>query len=185
VRIISGKFKKSKIISPGKLDVRPTSNRAKEMIFSTLESILIKENTSFNDSNVLDGFCGTGSLGIETISRGAKFVTFIDNSSKSLRIVKENCKNLNILSQCNFYKLNLAKKVKINKKFDIFFLDAPYKRFISNCVISNLVFCKLLQIGSIGIVETFKKEEISESNNVSLIKIKMNGNSKFSFIKII
>ena len=184
MRIISGKLKKSKIISPGKLKVRPTSYRAKEMIFSTLESILIKENTSFSDSNVLDGFCGTGSLGIETISRGAKFVTFIDNSEKSLRITKENCKNLNILSQCDFYKLDLTKKVKMGKKFDIFFLDAPYIKTVSNHVISNLVSCKLINTGSIGVVETFKKEDISEDSVVSLMKIKKNGNSKFSFIKI-
>ena len=88
MRIISGKLKKSKIISPGKLKVRPTSYRAKEMIFSTLESILIKENTSFSGSNVLDGFCGTGSLGIETISRGAKFIEkhlTLNKASQSIR----------------------------------------------------------------------------------------------------
>ncbi len=184
MRIISGKLKKSKIISPSKLNVRPTSNRAKEMIFSTLESILIKQNNSMNDSNVLDGFCGTGSLGIETISRGAKLVTFIDNSYKSLKIAKENCKKLNILSQCSFYKYDLTKKIEMKKKFDIFFIDAPYIKKISNCVILNLIYCKLLNEGSIGIVETFKTEEIYKNDNVDLIKIKMIGNSKFSFVRI-
>lgn len=184
MRIISGKFKKSKIISPSKLNIRPTSNRAKEMIFSTLESILINENNSIDDSIVLDGFCGTGSLGIETISRGAKLVTFIDNSAKSLNITRENCEKLNILQQCYFYKHDLTKRIEMKKKFDIFFLDAPYIKKISNLVISNLVFCNLLNRGSIGIVETFKTEEIARNNNVDLIKIKINGSSKFSFIRI-
>ena len=76
MRIISGNFKSIKLFSPKNSYIRPTLDRAKEMIFSTLNSILTARNLDFNNLIVLDCFCGTGALGFECLSRGSGKVFF-------------------------------------------------------------------------------------------------------------
>ena len=93
MRIISGKFKGKRIISPQDKKIRPTSDRAKEMIFNTLVSILKQKQIFIENIDVLDIYCGTGALGLEAISRGAKSVTFIDKSANAILLAKENCYN--------------------------------------------------------------------------------------------
>ena len=87
MRIISGKYRGTKLFLPPDDLIRPTSDRAKEMIFSTLNSIILKKKLNFDDMKVLDFFCGTGGLGIECISRGFKKG---DNFFNSFRL---NCIN--------------------------------------------------------------------------------------------
>ena len=96
MRIISGNLKGKKIFSPTNSFIRPTSDKAREMIFNILASIFEKDDVKFYDLKVLDCFCGTGALGIESISRGAKQANFIDNSEKSLKLTKKNIINLDI-----------------------------------------------------------------------------------------
>ena len=89
MRIISGKYRGTKLFLPPDDLIRPTSDRAKEMIFSTLNSILSKKKLILDNMKVLDFFCGTGGLGIECISRGFKKVCFIDNSKIAIELTKK------------------------------------------------------------------------------------------------
>ena len=91
MRVISGKLKGKKLLPINELKIRPTSDRSKESIFNTLNSILIKKKINLKDMVVLDGFCGSGALGIEAFSRGAKKIYFIGNCIKSLTLAKNNC----------------------------------------------------------------------------------------------
>ena len=86
MRIISGKFKGKKLFSPNNNKIRPTSGRAKEMIFNTLNSYFIDKNINFSDLVVLDCFCGSGAIGLEFLSRGSKEVIFVDNSLESINL---------------------------------------------------------------------------------------------------
>ena len=89
MRIISGNFKSIKLFSPKNSYIRPTLDRAKEMIFSTLNSILTARNLDFNNLIVLDCFCGTGALGFECLSRGSGKVFFVDKSPHAINLVKK------------------------------------------------------------------------------------------------
>ena len=102
MRIISGKYRGTKLFLPPDDLIRPTSDRAKEMIFSTLNSMLSKKKLIFDDMKVLDLFCGTGGLGIECISRGFKKVCFIDNSKIAIELTK---KNLNLIRAQKFAEI--------------------------------------------------------------------------------
>ena len=102
MRIISGKYRGTKLFLPPDDLIRPTSDRAKEMIFSTLNSILSKKKLNFDNMKVLDFFCGTGGLGIECISRGFKKVCFIDNSKIAIDLTK---KNLNLIRSQKFAEI--------------------------------------------------------------------------------
>ena len=90
MRIISGKFKGKKLFSPNNNKIRPTSDRAKEMIFNTLNSYFLDKNINFSDLIVLDCFCGSGAIGLEFLSRGSKEVIFVDNSLESIELAKKN-----------------------------------------------------------------------------------------------
>ena len=81
MRIISGELKGKTLISPDNNEIRPTSDRGKEVIFDTLSSILYKQDKEYKEIDIIDIFCGTGSLGIEAISRGSKNIFFIDKNS--------------------------------------------------------------------------------------------------------
>ena len=89
MRVITGKYKGRKLNTPSDYDIRPTSDKAKEALFSIIANEVY-------GSNVLDLFAGTGSLGIEALSRGAQYCVFCDNSRKSLSLVKENLEHCRV-----------------------------------------------------------------------------------------
>jgi len=121
MRIITGKLRGRKLKSPKTNDVRPTSDKVKEAIFDMLQPYMIE------DFVCMDVFAGSGNMGLEAISRGAKTVYFSDNSRDSLALVRENLKiceaedNAVLLS--GDYKSNIA---RVHDKVDIFFVDPPY-----------------------------------------------------------
>ena len=83
MRVLSGKYKGKLLKASKDLSIRPTTNRIKETIFNILYDFC-------NDKNVLDLFSGSGSLGIEAISRGASSVTFLEHSESSMKVLKQN-----------------------------------------------------------------------------------------------
>lgn len=125
MRIITGRAKGLKLKTPAGLSTRPTSDRVKESLFSVLSGLV-----NFSEINsVLDIFAGTGALGLESISRGAKAATFIDNATTDIiseninRTRFEQCKNL----RGDFEKI-LRRLAKQDLKFDLIFSDPPYAK---------------------------------------------------------
>lgn len=122
LRIIGGKWRGRKIIfaPDAATALRPTPNRVKETIFNWLASVI-------QDANCLDAFAGSGSLGFEALSRGAKHVVMIDQSSEVVKILKQNAETLHAenlqIIQGNFPEIL---KGKTFPKFDIVFLDPPF-----------------------------------------------------------
>lgn len=118
MRIIAGRFRGKKLIEFKGDDIRPTSDRARESLFNILYDKVI-------DCSFLDLFCGTGAVGIEAISRGAKIVSFVDEAKESIEITKTNLKSIkcegNIITKD---ALNFVKEIK--EKYDIIFMDPPY-----------------------------------------------------------
>ncbi len=119
MRIIAGKYKGKKLVSFEGDAVRPTSDRAKEAVFSVLQFEL--QGKSFYDA-----FCGSGSMGIEAISRGAKSVLFSDKSNQSCKLTQKNLDSIGerarvLNSDC------ITFLERTNEHFDIIFLDPPYK----------------------------------------------------------
>jgi len=123
MRIIAGDFRGRLLESVRDLSVRPTTDRAKQTIFDILTNRII-----FNDSEVLDLFAGSGSLGLEAISRGVKNVTFIDKSRKSLEVLEKNVASLGCGSQCSVYQADVFWYLKNMKRaYNLVFADPPYK----------------------------------------------------------
>ena len=186
MRIISGKFKGKKILEPNDLNTRPLKDLTKESIFN-----IIKHSNKFTinleNSEILDLFSGTGSFGIECISRGAKFVTFVENYSGILPILKKNLANLKsasnylIIEQNIFNNLNLK---EFKKQFDIIFLDPPYKEKELNKLLSFLINEKILNQNGIIVIHRHKKQIDSLPNQINILEEKKYGISKILFCNI-
>ncbi|RPI06282.1 MAG: 16S rRNA (guanine(966)-N(2))-methyltransferase RsmD [Ignavibacteriae bacterium] len=123
MRIIAGEFRGRSIESVRDLSVRPTTDRAKQTIFDILTNRI-----EFDGLEVLDLFAGSGSLGLESISRGVKNVTFIDKARKSLDVLEKNVAALGCEPQCSVYQADVFWYLKnIHRPYDLVFTDPPYK----------------------------------------------------------
>jgi len=120
VRVIAGKFRSRVLARFEGEDIRPTSDRVKESLFGILSPVI-------RDSRVLDLFCGSGSLGIEAISRGAKSAVFNDYSRESVAVLRKNLSALKI-TEAEVYSYDYKQLLySVGGRFDIIFCDPPYK----------------------------------------------------------
>ena len=122
MRVISGSAKGRKLVVPSGDHVRPTKDRVKEAIFNSLHSYGLVENRSF-----LDLFSGTGSLGIEALSRGAKSVVFIDHHEEAIDCIILNVEKLNYGSTSKILKTDALSFLERDDYFDVALLDPPYE----------------------------------------------------------
>lgn len=121
MRVISGSARGKKLITSEGFDVRPTLDRVKESVFNMIAF-------DIPDACVLDLFSGSGSLGIEALSRGAKECTFIDKSSQSVSVTKKNLEATRLLESAFVLNTDSIEFIKsTSKKFDIIFIDPPYE----------------------------------------------------------
>ena len=125
MRIIAGKAKGRKLIPPATMETRPTLDRVKEAMFSMIQGYI-------PEAVVVDVFAGTGSLGLEAASRGAKEVYLVDKSPITFPLLKENVNSLKFQDFCTALNMDsyeaLRSLAKKEKKFDIIFIDPPYCR---------------------------------------------------------
>ena len=186
MRIISGSFRGKKILQPLDNFTRPLKDLTKESIFNVIKHSN-KFNIDFEKSYILDLFSGVGSFGLECISRGAKFVTFIENYKEVLPILK---KNLNSLKSVNNYKiiekdiLNDLDFISLNQKFDLIFLDPPYKDKNLLIILNKIIESKILSNNGVIIIHRHKKEFDEFPKNLKIIEEKKYGISKIIFATI-
>ena len=183
MRIISGKHKGKKIIPPVDKNTRPLRDIVKESIFN-----LIKHSNKFNlileNSNILDLFSGSGSFGLECLSRGAKKVIFVENYSKAISVLNKNILNFQELNFCKiinrdcFYYINFD--IKIDEKFDLIFLDPPFKEEKINFLIEKIKEKKILQKNGILIIHRHKKDNLKITEKLNIVDQRIYGISKIT-----
>ena len=183
MRIISGKAKGKKIISPSDKLTRPLKDLTKESIFNILEHSNLFESR-IKDANILDLFSGVGSFGLECLSRGASSVMFVENYHKVLPILKKNIENLEFNADSKISSIDLFDEQPLNfmkKKFDIIFMDPPYKERKLPNLLEKLISLNLLKKEGIFIIHRHKKEKDIFSKNFNILKEKSYGISKIIF----
>ena len=159
MRVISGTAKGKKLNSLEGLETRPTLDRVKESVFNIIQF-------DIKDSVVLDLFSGSGALGIEALSRGAKEAILCDASSKAIKIINKNLEETRLKDKAkviNTDYLEVLSKIK-DKKFDIIFLDPPYKSDYVEKSIEYISKYNLLAENGIIIVETNDENKIDKIN---------------------
>ena len=181
MRIISGDLKGKKISLPIDNKTRPLRDLVKESIFNLIHHSN-KFSLKFNDSCILDLFAGTGSFGIECISRNARKVTFIENYNLALKILKKNIKFLNVNDKAGIIEENcfnfFESKKNFENKFNLIFMDPPYRETKINFIINEIKEREILDENGILIIHRHKKDNIDISNKLKILDERNYGISK-------
>lgn len=184
MRIISGTAKGTKLHTLEGENTRPTLDRVKESLFNIIQN-------EIEDSIVLDLFSGSGAIGLEFASRGAKEVYLNDASKEAYEIINQNIEKTHLASKINAYNLdflNMIQKVK-GIKFDIIYLDPPYKSdFVIQAINEFLKFEMILK-NTLIIIETDEEEKITNNlksiKNIEIIDKRKYGRAYMFFLKSI
>ena len=184
MRIISGFFKGKKILEPKDNKTRPLKDLTKESIFNIIiHSKKFKIN--LQNSIILDLFSGVGSFGIECLSRNVKKVIFVENYNGVLPLLKRNLENLNLnekfsVLEYDIYEGNIFSKLE--NKFDIIFLDPPYKDKNLDRLLIEINNHKILNKNGIIIIHRHKNEQDIIPKVFQIVDQKKYGISKITFL---
>ncbi len=184
MRIISGKFKGKKLILPDKSTTRPLKDMVKESIFNLIVHSN-KINIDIENSTILDLFSGSGSFGLECISRGAKKVIFLEKNFETFNILIKNIQSFKNIDNYKIFNEDCFNYLKFknneNRKFDIIFIDPPYKEIRINELIDNIFEKKLLKPHGIMIIHRNKKDMIKLTQKLNIFENRIYGISKIVF----
>ena len=190
MRIIAGKFRGRKLVDCEKLKtLRPTTDKNREAFFNILQSAKFLKDLNFSliDCNFLDLCCGSGAVGLEAISRGAKKVFFVENNYPHLEILRKNIELLKVENQTKILAENVKNLNSINEDFNLIFLDPPYDENYQE-IVENLLTKKYLNPQTLMVVEfeakKFKKFEDFFIKNFEILDQRIYGISFFGFFKI-
>ncbi|MDR1132219.1 MAG: 16S rRNA (guanine(966)-N(2))-methyltransferase RsmD [Oscillospiraceae bacterium] len=145
MRVISGAARGRRLGEPKDRDIRPTADRVKESIFNILQFDL-------EGRRALDLFAGTGQLGIEALSRGVRHVTFVDESAEAVRLIRDNLALCRL--QGEVIRGDARAFLAQSGKYDVIFLDPPYKSGLIDTVLRQIIQFDILSDGGIIICET-------------------------------
>ena len=154
MRVISGTARGVQLKTPEGLKTRPTSDRVKEALFSIIQFDL-------PCAKVLDLFGGTGQLGIEALSRGAKSAVFVDEGEKACGLIRENLKRTKLSDQAKVIRSDYMQYLQTCREtFDIVLLDPPYAEIFLENALNKLVEIDILESGAIIVAERPVEKEL-------------------------
>jgi len=143
MRVVSGIARGRKLKEPAGNGIRPTTDKVKESIFNIVQF-------DIEGRRVLDLFAGTGQLGIEALSRGAKNAVFVDSSTESVKLIRENIKICGFMDIASVYARDALRHLENDEKYDLIFIDPPYDSKLAAKALSKIVeFDKLNKNGII------------------------------------
>ncbi len=178
MRIISGSAKGLILKAPSGLATRPTADRVREALFDII-------GTKVSAAKFLDLFAGSGAVGIEALSRGAASAVFVEKQRQAVAIIAANLKWTNLEGQAEVLVLPVDRALKLlakrQAKFDLVFLDPPYKLALASKALELLVNLDLIAEQSWLIAETLKAEEPPEPRGLHLVRRAEYGQTALNF----
>lgn len=179
MKVISGIYKGRKIEGYDINGTRPTMDRVKESLFATIQDYL-------NDSIILDLFSGSGNLGIEALSQGAKYAYLVDSNPKAIKTIKTNISNIGI-NNCEIINMDYLKAIRYLaekvEKLDLVFLDPPYQTNYIEKSINLITKLNILSEEGLIICESDSFDRIIFPENYQIIKDKKYGDKWVAILK--
>ena len=182
MRIISGTSKGRKLVTPKRYSIRPTSDRVKESLFNILGS-------EVEGKVVLDLFAGTGNLGIEALSRGAKRVIFVEKGRQALRLIQTNLDQLGLADRSEILPKDVNRAIGILKQrgegFDLILMDPPYEKGLIQRTLMKLNTHPIYHRDSILVIEHNRREPLPHVlEGWNLIRQQKIGDTLLSFLTL-
>ena len=177
MRIISGKARGTKLYTLEGETTRPTLDRVKESLFNIIQEEII-------GSSFLDVFSGSGAIGLEAASRGAKEVILCEKDKNAIKVIKKNIEKTHL--EVTLYETSFENMLeKLDKKLDIIYIDPPYKTNLVYETVNKLINLDLLKTDSLIIVETDEEERVEQALkklNVNIVKKRKYGRVHLIFL---
>ena len=184
MRVVGGRLKGRNLASPSSREIRPTADRLRESVFNIL---IHAYDDPVQDARVLDLFAGTGALGIEAISRGAKFALFVDNGAEARALLRNNVEALGLGGVTKVYRrdatnLGLAHPVE---PFSLAFLDPPYGKGFAEKALASSRDGGWLVPGALVVVEEAKAAAFATPDGFEEVERRAYDDTEFVFLKSI
>jgi 16S rRNA (guanine966-N2)-methyltransferase len=183
MRIVGGKFKGHSIAPPHGSATRPTSDRVRESVFNILAHGI--DGLDLEGARVLDLFAGTGAMGLEAVSRGARFCQFVEESAEARGLIRKNADALGVIGLVKIWRRDATDlgSCMPQPRFDLVFADPPYGKGLGEKALKSLVKGDWLNAGGIVVLEESQKAEIKDIAALSLIDARDYGDTKIRFYR--
>lgn len=166
MRVVGGRLKRRALATPEGLDVRPTSDRAREALFNILDH---RDERPLKGARVLDVFAGSGALGIEALSRGAAHCTFIETLPQALAAIRLNLGKLDLAGQASVVARDAVHPGKAIEAASLVFLDPPYRKGLAGPALTALRDGGWISSGALVSVEVASKEDWEPPEGFTLL----------------
>ena len=182
MRVVGGRLRGRNLASPSTREIRPTADRLRESVFNIL---MHAYDNPIEGARVLDLFAGTGALGIEASSRGAKFVLFVDNGAEARALLRNNVEALGLGGVTKVYRrdaTSLGPAYPV-EPFSLVFLDPPYGRGLAEKAVTSLRDGKWLTPGALVVVEESKAAGFSAPDGFEELERRAYDETEFVFLR--
>src|SRR5579864_6923190 len=182
MRVVGGRLKGRNLAAPSSREIRPTADRLRESLFNIL---IHAYDNPIVDARVLDLFAGTGALGIEAISRGAKFALFVDNGAEARALMRNNIEALGLGGVTKVYRrdaTNLGPAHPV-EPFSIAFLDPPYAKGLADKALVSLRDGGWLVRNALLVVEEAKASAFAPPGGFEELERRVYDDTEFVFLK--
>jgi 16S rRNA (guanine966-N2)-methyltransferase len=182
MRVVSGKFRGLTLAAPKDARVRPTSDRVREAIFNVLAHNDFEIGFRLQDARVLDLFAGTGALGLEALSRGAKYVLFVDDHAESRALIRRNVESANATGATKIWRRDAAGlgplPANAGGPFDLVFMDPPYRKGLVAGALASMREGRWLAPHGLIVAELAEDEVFASPDWVESVDERVYGDTK-------
>jgi 16S rRNA (guanine966-N2)-methyltransferase len=185
MRIVGGRFKGRTLAAPGETALRPTSDKVRQAIFNIVEHSGFAADFALEGARVIDLFAGTGALGLEALSRGAKFCLFVEEAADSRAIIRENVETLGLTGASKIWRRDAARLGPLDTlaPFDLAFLDPPYRKGLMAPALEGLAKGGWLTPNALAIAEAAEDETIPSVEGYDLLDDRTYGETRIAFMR--
>ena len=183
MRIVGGKFKGRSIAAPAGQATRPTSDRVREAIFNILSHGI--EGFGLEGARVMDLFAGTGAMGLEALSRGARFCQFVDDSAAARGLIGSNADGIGVIGQCKIWRRDATKlgPCAPQPPFNLVFVDPPYSTGLGHKALVSLTAGGWLASGAVVVLEEAEKAAVAGVPGLTLLDRRVYGDTQVRFYR--
>jgi 16S rRNA (guanine966-N2)-methyltransferase len=183
MRIVGGRFRGREIAGPATGTTRPTSDRVRESIFNILAHGIA--DFALEEARVMDLFAGTGALGLESLSRGAKFCLFVEDDASARGIIRSNADSCNVIGQCKIWRRDATDlgPSAPQSPYDLVFADPPYDKGLGEKALLSLVEGAWLTPQAVIVLEEAEKTKITEIKGLTLLDQRVYGDTQVRFYR--
>lgn len=177
MRIVGGRFRGAALAAPKTTAIRPTSDRLRESLFNILAH---GHRETLEDTRVLDLFSGTGALGLEALSRGARFCLFVEEAAEARGLIRENVEHLALTGATKLWRRDATDlgRCAPMEPFDLAFLDPPYGKGLADRALASMAVGGWMKPGALVVVEEVAEAEVTPPVGWTLVDLRIQGGTR-------